>query len=759
MENRFYMPQTAAWLRTAVMALMTSAAPIAALSQTTAPEKPANFTADVDYNKVVLNWENPVKTKVLLSEDFEGDKFPNDGWSLKTTNTDYFMNTWFNFPTPEMEEEGIEDADRAMFVHGGKKSALVYPDMNAPHEDGSSAVQDEWLYMPATEGAEYLSFYSYINPQLLEYAESDDFPDNYCVEVSHDGGKTWETIWDARYDMANEDKFQHVKLYLGDSSKGAPIVAFHAYGDEDNPDTGLYFAWAIDDVQLSKAIGNGNAALAETYNLYYDGELLAENLHATTYTDVADKNPGNHKYAVEAVSSRVSQPSEKAEVEVYIKKPVMNAPTNVKLTYKENEVKGKYDVTITWDAPEGDRKPVNYSVYCNNALVAGYMEDREVEQTGKPKGVYTYQVVANYEYPEGESAKEDAEANIAIGTRFPVTALAAERKDDGSLAMTWKAPVASEYTVKNYAVYRGNTKLGETKDMKFTETDSPKGLYEYAVKAVYDDGEVSLPATETVANGSIPVYTLPFSEDFTGGLTPENWRIEKVDGKMQDQYLWRFDNWFDIPVIGGNFSGDFASLSSAVAGYTRVWSTLDTPPLKRGNLAEGEKTFLEFDLDYNASGKYSTAGVYYSYDGETWAPIEDEFDGYATDDLTSGETCKPEHKVYDITDIFKDSTTPVYIAWSYNGKLANHMAIDNVKIYNATAASVNTVSNQSYSLDGNTFTVAAAGVERIEVFGANGVCKENVVATGNNIKVSLSKGVNIVKITTAGGIKTLKINR
>ena len=100
MENRFYMPQTAAWLRTAVMVLMTSAAPIAALSQTAAPEKPANFTADVDYNKVVLNWENPVKTKVLLSEDFEGDKFPNDGWSLKTTNTDYFMNTWFNFPTP-----------------------------------------------------------------------------------------------------------------------------------------------------------------------------------------------------------------------------------------------------------------------------------------------------------------------------------------------------------------------------------------------------------------------------------------------------------------------------------------------------------------------------------------------------------------------------------------------------------------------------------------------------------------------------------
>ena len=71
-----------------------------------------------------------------------------------------------------------------------------------------------------------------------------------------------------------------------------------------------------------------------------------------------------------------------------------------------------------------------------------------------------------------------------------------------------------------------------------------------------------------MAKGNRPTYSLPFSEDFTGGLTPENWIIEKLDGKMQDQYLWRFDNWYEIPVTSGNFEGDFASISSAVAGYT-----------------------------------------------------------------------------------------------------------------------------------------------------------------------------------------------
>lgn len=759
MEKKFYIPLTATWLHATAVTLTACIVPIAAVAQTVAPEKPVNLSAETDYNKVVLKWENPVKTETLLSEDFEGDKFPNDGWSLKTTNTDYFMNTWFNFPTSEMIEAGISDEDINMFVHGGKKSALVYLDNNAPHADGSSAVQDEWLYMPATAGAEYVSFYSYINPILLEYAQNEEFPDHYYVEVSHDGGQTWKHIWDARTDMANEDKFQDIRLYLGDPAQGDPIVAFHAVSDVNNPESGLYFAWAIDDVTLSKSTGNSNAAAAEAYNLYLDGNMLAENLYSTKYTDLSNKEPGDHKYEVEAVSHTANLVSEKAELNVNIKEPVTNAPKNVKLTYKNSDTTGKYDVTVTWDAPDGDRKPVNYSVYCNNALVAGYMEEMEVEQTGKPKGAYTYQVVANYQYPEGESERTAAEANIAIGTRFPATNLETTRNGNGSQAMVWNAPKASEYTVKNYAIYRGNTKIGETENTNFTETDSPKGIYSYAVKAVYSDGETALPATKTVKNGETPNYTLPFTEDFTGGLTPENWQIEKVDGKMQDQYLWRFDNWFELPVSGGNFSGDFASLASSVAGYTRVWSTLDTPPLVRGDLGEGEKTFLEFDLDYNATGKTSEAGVYYSYDGDSWAPI-DEFEGYQTEDLANGTTCKPEHKTYDITDKFQDATTPVYLAWSYKGKVANHMAIDNVKVYNATSATSiqNARNNIAYSIDGNTLSVN--GASRIQVYSADGVCTFDVTSVNhNNTKATLSKGLNIVKISTINGIKTIKINR
>ncbi len=759
MRNRFYLQQKAARLRAAVAAAVMGVA-MTAGAQTTAPLKPVNFTADATYNKVVLNWENPAQTEVLLTEDFEGSKFPATGWSLKTTNTDDPMNTWFQFPTSEMIEGGLDEESIAMFVHGGKKSALVYPDMNAPHADGSSAVQDEWLYLPATPGADYISFYSYIDPKLLEYAEDEEFADHYYVKVSHDGGKTWKIIWDARTGMTSDNCFQNIKLYLGDASQGDPIVAFNATGDLTNPDTGIYFAWAIDDVQLLKGVGDMSVAPTEAYNLYYDGTLLAENLTKTTYTDLSDKEPGNHTYAVEAVSKTANMKSEKAELNVEIKEPTLNAPTNVKLSYTEDTTPGKYNVTIKWDAPKGERKPVNYSVYCNNALVAGFLEEMEVEQTGKPKGAYTYQVVACYEYPSGESDPALAEAEIAIGTRFPASNFQAERSDEGNVEMTWKAPTASEYALKNYVVYRGNTKLGETTETKFTEQNAPQGIYDYAVKAVYTDGVASLPAKQTIEYGLTPRFTLPFAEDFTGGMTPENWKIEKLDGKMQDQYLWRFDNWFDLPITGGNFSGEFASLASSVAGYTRVWATLDTPPLVRGTLNDGEKTYLEFDLDYNASGKTSEAGVYYSYDGESWALIGNErLSGYTTDDIPLGKTCMPEHKVFDVTNCFTDDTTPVYFAWNYKGKVANHLAIDNVKIFNGTSASIRTAdSKTAYTVNGNSINVN--GASRVQVFSADGIRIADATAkTGEQITAPLAKGMNMVKITTTDGIKTIKLNK
>lgn len=229
---------------------------------------------------------------------------------------------------------------------------------------------------------------------------------------------------------------------------------------------------------------------------------------------------------------------------------------------------------------------------------------------------------------------------------------------------------------------------------------------------------------------------------------------------MQDQYLWRFDNWYEIPVTSGNFEGDFALISSAVAGYTLVWAVLDTPPLVRGELKDGEKTFLEFDTDYNATTKKSTeAGVYYSYNAVEWAPIE-TLKGYTAEDLADGETTKPEHKVYDITKCFTDDTTPVYIAWQYKGKLAQHMAIDNVRVYNGESASIAAANaDMKFRVEGNAIVVGGmAG--NVSVCTPSGMClAEARLNAGDTATLPLAKGVNIISIRTADGVKTMKINK
>ena len=102
----------------------------------------------------------------LLTEGFEGKTFP-EGWKVQTTNTYDPTYTWFRFPTPEMEETGNEE-DLNLWRHTGKGSAVVTWDQVGEHEDGTPADQDEWLILPASKGAQYLNFYTAIDPKVLE---------------------------------------------------------------------------------------------------------------------------------------------------------------------------------------------------------------------------------------------------------------------------------------------------------------------------------------------------------------------------------------------------------------------------------------------------------------------------------------------------------------------------------------------------------------------------------------------------------------
>ena len=509
---------TPRWLRSvaslAVAALFSSAACAQDI-----PAKPVNLRAVQQDGYVTLTWDRLAKDQAdtLLTEGFEGKTFP-EGWKVQTTNTYDPTYTWFRFPTPEMEETGNEE-DLNLWRHTGKGSAVVTWDQVGEHEDGTPADQDEWLILPATKGAQYLNFYTAIDPKVLEYGEFEDFKDHYYVKVSHDGGKTWKALWDARYDSNGSDDWQLVSLYLGDASEGDAIVAFQALSDLDDEATGLYFTWAIDDVSLyTEATGAAApsqpregkplASLpayrpfamtgkkvarpmrsaykvtgATSYNVLIDGQMLAQQVKTTAYTDTTDKASGEYTYGVQAVNGdAVSEP---VEVKVNFSAPRTNAPRNVQVTSAYDEETGKYKVNMTWDAPEGDRQPSHYECYANGALFAGWLEpnERATEQTGVNRGVQYYAVKAVYENPDGES--ELVGTLVAIGTRNTVSDLQASIDEDNATAhLTWQAPKASEYTVEKYLVFRGGKQIAETKATSYDDTNIPEGDYEYNVKTV-----------------------------------------------------------------------------------------------------------------------------------------------------------------------------------------------------------------------------------------------------------------------------------
>lgn len=748
MRRNIYPSRIAQWLCAASVAVATCIATEASAQDK--PDTPVNLKADASYSLVTLSWQrSATAADTLLSEGFEGATFPPDGWTLKTTNENDPSYTWFGFPTEEIIDY-IDDY--TSYIHSGERSAFVNIDMGAPYDDGTPGEQDEWLITPAVEGAVYLDFQSKLPSALQENAEYEDFPNHYYVKVSHDGGQTWETLWDGTHECDFTDQWQPVSLYLGDPSAGATMVAFHATSGSDDPDVSLFATWAIDDVRLTN--GTASSAAMENFNVYYDGEPIAEGLKALTFTDNTEKEAGEHTYAVRSCNSALEELSDPAEVTVNIKEATTNAPTNVKVTYTYDEETNKYDVLMTWDAPEGERTPAYYTAYCNNATFGDYIEENNVGQTGLSKGIYEYSVVAVYQYPDGES--EAVGDQLALGTRFPARDLTATRNDDGSLSLSWEAPKESEYAVSGYKVFRGNIKLAEQEGTSFTETESVEGCYDYSVKAIYADSFEATPATVAVENGDMPAYELPFSEDFTGGLKPGNWTVTKNRSGLKDNYLWRFDNWYDLPVSGNGFDADFASANSSSAGLTTVNTSIYTPQLVRNSIADNESTYLEFDMDYMTGGK-SFAYVAYSTDnGNNWTDLVQELTGYTADDLSEGETCKPQHMSIDVTNLFANGNK-VQFAWIYNGKSAQHLAIDNVNVFNADPTAINSITTAKphYTIENSTLRLNADGISRVKLYKADGTLVADTEAT--DIPLS-GHGLYIVNAKTANGSFTIKLS-
>lgn len=244
------------------------------------PASPVNLQADVEGCKVSLSWQRGGDEGLLTYEGFESETFPTEGWETKKLNTTDYRCSWFHYPTDDFIE--LDNWD--YYIYNGEGSAMVYMDMG--YHDGIAYNQDEWLISPIYDNASYLDFWYYINPMILDYAQYPDFVDKYCIEISHDGGENWETIWDVRNYHNGLDGWQQASIYLGEPTPNTRI-AFHAQSDMSSEWSMLYFSWTIDDVVISS---NGASAATKQSIKKNNSRHISESMQSyKPFVSKADK--------------------------------------------------------------------------------------------------------------------------------------------------------------------------------------------------------------------------------------------------------------------------------------------------------------------------------------------------------------------------------------------------------------------------------------------------------------------------------------
>lgn len=747
------------------------------------PSIPVDLQSSVDGTKVELSWKRNAEEGIVASADFESDVFPGEGWEVKTYNASDYRCSWFHYPTDDFKE--LDDWD--YYINNGEGSTMVFMDMGWPHEDGTPANQDEWLISPILDNAVYLDFWCYINPMILEYAQFEDFVDQYCVKISHDGGDTWETLWDARYDHNGFDSWQQVSLYLGEPQPNTRI-AFHAQSEMTQEWSSLYFSWTLDDIYISsnstasaevqmksrntqRNISDGMqmyrnfigsertqssatalkrskalAAATEYYQVYLNGELLADNINSLNYTDISDKDPGEYVYDVYAVNA--TGKSEAASVTVTIKEVTCNAPTNVKVTSTYDEESGYGDVIITWDAPEGERVPVCYCVYVDGILAGIELPLGEMGNSDVTRGAYIYEVTAVYDYPFGES--ERVGEQVALGTRYTPTGLNASYDiNNYNVTLDWQAAKASEWEIEAYKVFRGNTEIATiqpNEPLTYTDKDIVSGTHTYSVKALYSDDVLSLPCQANVIAYDYEIMPLPYTQHFDGDLTPDNWLSSAMNEATPPNYNWRFDNWYQIKSPCNEVEGNFASVSSEDNYIINIWTGLATPIFDCSTISATDSVILSCTMDYCTYWDSSFPYIEVSLDGgDYWEWYNDIY----VDDVVDYTY------TLDVTDVARGNT-PCF-RFVYDGCGDGYLLIDNFKIESVDNSAVKNITNNTPDIRVTPqmlyVTTPGEKIESIEIYTTNGClvyASHNINSDAYNITLdNWNKGLYIVKVETS----------
>lgn len=389
-------------------------------------------------------------------------------------------------------------------------------------------------------------------PFIEDFTTSGNLGDWYIQDVNNDGN-SWEY----------KESFGLLRCYSFDSNDDWVITPAINLGKEDVYT--LTFSYGSQGSRyapehLTVTMGTSEYGTRHTTVLYEDAEILNfwnGSMKTVTLTlPVAEDGAyyfGFHStsangYCLYLDDIRVEQNGTKA------------APEAVTGLSVAAGAKGEPEATLDFTAP---LTAADGSVLSAITSIAVYRDElkqpvhtiaeplpgssHSFTDTGLDTGMHTWRVVASLNGEEG--AKAEITTYVGIDTPMAVTSLTAAEQTDGSVRITWDAPVGNNggYVGNDVVTYRivrhdgtEETVLGtalETASFADTTLDTGKqGYVYYSVEASTKEGTSPIAESNSLFTG--PAYQIPFKETFAyGTLRKSPWVMETVvNGLMNPQW-------------------------------------------------------------------------------------------------------------------------------------------------------------------------------------------------------------------------------
>jgi len=378
---------------------------------TTILPPPLFVTGEVfDFTNVHLEWNNPLDGTVGWTEDFEEGELP-EGWMTETNATGATAG-WFItdnggssfFDIPPHTTYAVANDDAAGSGSDGSMDYLITPEQD--FSQGNAAT---------------LIFDSYFTGEFGQLA---------FVEISTDGGETWEVVEEMEAQTSWVDGYEiDLTNYIGEDYSSV-WIGFHA--DDDGA---WASGWAVDNVSVE--IENDTPWSREFlgYNIYQNGEQLNEETYMETEYDVLDLTSGTYEFGVSAVYNEgESEIITIEEITIDGRGTVEGQVTDV------DSGDGIEDATVTFVANDTiiDNYSVNTDADGNYSVILPVID-----------GGYSATAAAMEYQDVTEQADVLAEETITVDfvmgeTPLPVgNVVATPSDDDENVTVTWEAP--SEY--------------------------------------------------------------------------------------------------------------------------------------------------------------------------------------------------------------------------------------------------------------------------------------------------------------------------